>query len=438
MDSLKHMSRIFLDLSGERRKTSMHSSFHTGDLEDYAKFKRLFNQTRFLGEGSDGTVYAYQHKHSKALIAVKTPIAYNTPYLVAEAAKFIKAEVENLTILGQHEHIAGMLAWSHNHHPAAPAIFLPFCELGDLRSYMAVYKDQQLQQSKHVIRTSEVTIWKCLRDMALALDHLHNMNDEFGYVHNDIKPDNILVEFPKGWDPKDGIPDEPVFRLTDFARMTRYPLLEGEKPKKDCLGTPEYAPPLAEQEKHRPSVDIWALGATLQTLALRINPVQSREAFLESQLKAHKLAPILSDDGAWKQLKWRVLRPTVYRPLDATQEELVNHHDVPMSIWADGFPEYRAWKHWPYTRTLNTWYKSLWERDEEKRTTAKQLVEWCVPLVARYIRVARHTEKAEERFEKAAKSRDEVEGKQQNRELRAEAMELLDPPSYEGNGYGDL
>lgn len=383
----------------------MNSPFNTDELEDYAKFRRLFSQTGWLGEGGDGTVYAYQHKYSKALIAVKTPIAYDTPYHASQAAKRIKEEIENLTILSQHEHIAGMLAWSHNHLPASPAIFLPFCQLGDLLTYVADYKEQQLHHSAPIIRTSEVTIWKCLRDMALALDYLHSMNDDFGYVHNDIKPDNILVEFPKGWNPKNGIPDEPVFRLTDFARMTRYPLLEGEKPNKDFLGTPEYSPPLAEQRNQCPSSDIWALGAILQTLALRMYPVQSRESFIESRLKAYKPAPILEDDSAWKRVHWRVLIPTVYRPLDATQEELEKNHDVRRSNPTDSVDAHRVWKHRPYSRTLNIWYKSMWDREEEKRITAKQLVEWCVPIVAKYIRVARNTEKAEECFEKAKMSR---------------------------------
>jgi serine/threonine protein kinase len=437
-DSLKHIAQfLFPDVSGKRKKKNMKPSFQTDELKDYTKFSELYTQKAWLGDGGDGEVFAYEHKTSKALIAVKTPHAHNTATKSRQATKRLEVEIANLTILRQHEHIAGMLAWSGNHLPAAPAIFLPLCELGDLLHYIADWKTQQFHQSKSTIRISEVTVWKCLHDMALALDYMHNKYDNFGYVHNDVKPENILVDYPQGWNRQDGIPDEPVFKLTDFARMTRYPLPYGEKSKNYYLGTPEYAPPLSEQCGQRPSADIWALGATLQTLALSVFPVQSREAFVDSRRKSKEPAPILIDDGAWKKEGWRALIPTVYRPLSATQDELVKDHDVRGSISIDGQDGFKLWKHKPYSNGLNHWYEGMWQVKEDERLTAKQLVKYCVPRIAREIRVARNTEKSEECFERATALRAEIEEEYCGRKLEADGVpfDILNFPSYEGNGY---
>jgi hypothetical protein len=147
----------------------------------------------------------------------------------------------------------------------------------------------------------------------------------------------------------------------------------------------------------------------------------------------------LIDEGAWKKSCWRHLVPTVYRPLSATQDELVADYDVHASVYTCGVDAYSEWNHRPYSKALNGWYKSMWDKDKEKRITANLLVKYCVPGVVREIRVARNTEKAFECFERAKALR-EVEARRQRRMAEAEGVdfELLDAPSYDGSGYGAL
>ncbi|OAG25450.1 kinase-like protein [Alternaria alternata] len=294
------------------------------------------------------------------------------------------------------------------------AIFLPFCELGDLTSYVVKWKSEQRRQRKTIQRISEVTIWKCLHDMVLALDYLHNKCENYGYTHNDIKPDNILVEIPKSWKMEDGIPDEPIFRLTDFARMTREHPTESAQLTRFC-STPEYAPPFNERGALRPSGDIWALGGTLQILALGVYPIQSHEAFSDSRRSQEKFVPHLIDKNAWKKSHWRHLIPTTFRPLSATKEELINDFDVHDSIVIEEFYPNRPWEHKPYSKRLDRWYQWMFEKDEKKRATAKILVRYCVPAIARKILVAREEERALECFERAKALRDEIVIKQQSR-----------------------
>ncbi|CAG5156047.1 uncharacterized protein ALTATR162_LOCUS3959 [Alternaria atra] len=351
-----------------------------------------------------------------------------------KASKRLEAEIANLAIVRQHEHIAGMLAWSYI--PVGPAIFLPFCELGDLNQYVLNWKFEQGKQGKVIKRISEVTIWKFLHDMALALDYLHNKHENYGYTHNDIKPDNILVDLPSGWKSEDGIPDEPVFKLTDFARMTRYNPSERAQPTQFC-GTPEYAPLFSERGELRPSADIWALGGTLQTLALGVYPIQSREAFSAGRHEEKQPAPFLVDEGAWKKSHWRHLIPPTFRPLSATQEELRDHFDVRESIVINEFYPNCPWEHKPYSRRLDGWYEWMFEVDEKKRITARMLVRYCVPRIARMICVTREEEKAEECFERAKALRKEVERKQQSRVVAAEGMAfgVANVPRDEGKDY---
>ena len=388
----------------------MEQPFDTNDLRVYRRFSQLFTQRYYLGDGGDGIVHAYEHKSSKALVAVKTPHSFTSESDRIKATKRLEVEIKNLSIVQQHEHIAGMLAWSST----PMAIFLPFCELGDLTSYVVKWKSEQRRQRKIMQRISEVTIWKCLHDMVLALDYLHNKCENYGYTHNDIKPDNILVELPKDWKMEDGIPDEPVFRLTDFARMTREHPTESAQLTRFC-GTPEYAPPFNERGALRPSGDIWALGGTLQILALGVYPIQSHEAFSDSRRSQEKFVPHLIDKNAWKKSHWRHLIPTTFRPLSATKEELINDFDVHDSIVIEEFYPNRPWEHKPYSKRLDRWYQWMFEKDEKKRATAKILVRYCVPAIARKILVAREEERALECFERAKALRDEIVIKQQSR-----------------------
>ncbi|KAG9185872.1 hypothetical protein G6011_07203 [Alternaria panax] len=344
------MSQTSLQDPITRNKTRMVQSFDIDDLKLYERFSKLFIQKHRLGDGGDGIVHAYEHKSSKVLVAVKTPLPSTSSSAMSKAIKRLEVEIENLSILQQHEHIVGMLAFSYI--PVVPAIFLPLCELGDLNNYVSIWKHKQGKQGKVIKHTSEVAIWKFLHDMALALDYLHNKCGNYGYTHNDIKPDNILVDLPNGWKKEDGVPDEPVFRLTDFARMTRNHPTESAQPTRFC-GTPEYAPPFSEQGTLRPSGDIWALGSTLQTLALGIYPIQSHEAFVADRRREGKAAPILVDRGAWKRSYWRHLIPTTFRPLSATKEELMKDFDVQDSIVIEEFYPNRPWEHKPYSKQLD-------------------------------------------------------------------------------------
>ncbi|KAM8946130.1 serine/threonine-protein kinase SBK1-like [Pelodytes ibericus] len=97
---------------------------------------------------------------------------------------------------------------------------------------------------------SEHTTKRCIYQVALALDYLHNRK----LVHRDIKPENILI-FDK---------ECRKIKLSDFG-MTR---IAGTTEKRVSGTIPYTAPELCETSKHSGflveySIDVWAFGVLL-------------------------------------------------------------------------------------------------------------------------------------------------------------------------------
>ncbi len=98
--------------------------------------------------------------------------------------------------------------------------------------------------SRMVGGIEESQIWHLIYEVASGLSYLHH----HGYIHSDIKPDNILID-------EDGI-----FCIADFGCLTKV----GSRNHRLC-GTIVYMPP----ERHARDVfplfanDTWSLGATL-------------------------------------------------------------------------------------------------------------------------------------------------------------------------------
>ena len=356
------------------------------ELRNHIRFRDTHVHAHRLGAGGDGTVDLWKHKRSGAFVAVKTPHHSNTslpdPSLVKEA--------KNLECLGKHPHIVEMLTYSETYLPRGPAIFLEYTPLGDLGTYEGNLLIHQVKQQRPE-QIPEVTVCKLLRDMGLALEYLHGK----GFVHTDVKPDNILVFSPDGWKAENGTPILPVFKLTDFSRMVPFPLTGRAMAEyKHLGGTPEFAPPLSERKCLRPSGDMWSLGCTIQCFALGIVPTQSQDAFVADRKKAGGQYPPPYNPRAWYENKWRLAVPNLYRPLNVTQAELARNWDVPRQHGVARIDT-------PYSTYLNTWYKALWDADEKTRITAKALAEHFVSMIDNDIELAEAEQLAEASFKSA-------------------------------------
>ncbi|MDR2971549.1 MAG: serine/threonine protein kinase, partial [Bacteroidales bacterium] len=117
----------------------------------------------------------------------------------------------------------------------SPYLIMPFCERGSA--------------SKFIGKISEEQAWRFLHDVAAGLAHLHEQEPPI--IHQDIKPDNILMD------------NQGHFLITDFgisakARSTL------RRSVGEVKMTVAYTPPerFAKNTIIKAS-DIWSLGATL-------------------------------------------------------------------------------------------------------------------------------------------------------------------------------
>ncbi|KAF2257402.1 kinase-like protein, partial [Trematosphaeria pertusa] len=308
-----------------------------------------------LGEGTEGKVSLWRHKWKEEHIAVKQP-ARGTDF----HRNMLKQELKNLKMVGTHPNVVSLLGWDDYYAPIPPGIFLDYCQLGDLLEYQNLLVD-----AGHYV--PEESIWKFLVDMSRGLDYLHN-HLAVPYIHGDLKPSNILVARPPGCR-NDEVPLLPIFKLADISRLVPY--IPGQGPNHMFFGTPEYGPPFSERRAVAPAVDIYAIGATVQHLALGCYPTQDRKAFIREVMLQGMDAPHEKD---LNHIKWRNLIPVVYRPINAAAEEQRTKYKL-------------QHPNPPYSDVLNDWYSMCLEHEKHRRISADILTDWFVPLAEGQIEV---------------------------------------------------
>jgi serine/threonine protein kinase len=192
-----------------------------------------------------------------------------------------------------------------------PYLVMPYCERGSM--------------VKRRGNMSEEEVWLFLHDVASGLSYLHKQEPPI--IHQDIKPDNVLID-------GDG-----KFVITDFGISTRVrsALRKTMQRQHTGGGTFAYMSPERFSNDNTPLMasDIWALGATLYELLTVDVPFGEHGGFLQKNG-----AEIPDIKGTWssdlKNLVEHCLQKNVSdRP---TGEQLVKHAGryVRKDIDADG------------------------------------------------------------------------------------------------------
>jgi len=368
--------------------------------------QKVFRVAKQLGKGGDGEVAQWTHVGTNISIAVKSPSPGNR-----NSRKAIQDEIRNFRKLKAHGNIVYLIAY--NADPIFPQLFLELCELGSLLQYRKLWCRQEKAKGRLGYPT-DVTIWKLLKDMSLALHFMH-FQHAVCHVHTDLKPDNILVVPPHGWNPEHGIPMEPVFKVTDFARLTVYPAASPYEVK-EWFGTSEYGPPIRERSGAvHPAVDIWGLGATIQWFKTGHLPIQSKRTYLNnlpSRGKPH-LRPLTSRAWYADEVRWN--RVVVYRPLDVSAARLRREFDLEVGN------DYK-----PSSSLLEHAYRMLWHQDPHKRITSRSLVTLVVPGIDRDIAILKSSMQADDCRRKARELREAVTARQVSRLLDVDRWRIVD------------
>jgi len=126
--------------------------------------------------------------------------------------------------------------------------------------YLVMSYYERGSSSKLAGNIDEATIWKFLYDVAAGLTYLHDLDPPV--IHQDIKPDNILMDRNHG---------KTTFLITDFGISTKAQnTLRQSMPTANSAeaGTTAYMAPERFAMGYRPikATDIWSLGASLVEL----------------------------------------------------------------------------------------------------------------------------------------------------------------------------
>ncbi|MDR2037635.1 MAG: serine/threonine protein kinase [Bacteroidales bacterium] len=188
-----------------------------------------------------------------------------------------------------------------------PYLIMPFCEHGS--------------SSKISGKIDEHMAWTFLLDVASGLSYLHGQNPPV--IHQDIKPDNVLMDSASS------------FVITDFgisAKVRNTLQTAGSK-----AGTMTYMAPERFNTDYQPvkASDVWALGASLFEL------MTGKPPFGENGGLAQKGGAELVLPKGWspklKQLILNCLKPKPWdRPTaKAIAEEAKQYFEIPMDTLPD-------------------------------------------------------------------------------------------------------
>lgn len=187
---------------------------------------------RFIGSGTFGEVWVATDKATDLEIAIKVYVSMDEKGLKEFKKEFqISFELNHTNLL--HANYLGV-----NTEDKRPYLVMPYCPDGSVTKYAG--------------QMSETDIWRFIRDVASGLAYLHSQNPPI--LHQDIKPDNILIL--KSGD----------FVITDFgiSRQLRATLRKTAA-SLNSAGAISYMGPerFSKQYQAVKASDIWSLGASV-------------------------------------------------------------------------------------------------------------------------------------------------------------------------------
>ncbi|MEL5894820.1 serine/threonine-protein kinase [Bacteroides sp. GD17] len=192
-----------------------------------------------------------------------------------------------------------------------PYLILPFCKNGSTFKYLT-----------NNSRITETESWHLLHDVAEGLAYLHAKTPPV--IHQDIKPDNILIN------------DEGGYMITDFGISARIrSTLRRNQAQESSGGTLAYMGP----ERFGPSPapimasDIWSLGATMYELLTGMPPYGDHGGVLQ---KNGADIPLINEDFSQelKDIIYKCLalntwdRPTAKQVADYTNQHINEKNSV--------------------------------------------------------------------------------------------------------------
>ncbi len=197
--------------------------------------KGRYSLIRFLGNGSFGEVWLAHDQLSGREVALKIYLTLDP----AGVEEFQREYANTIDLSSPY-----LLTPEYfDVYGRRPFLVMKFCENGS--------------SSKLVGNVTENQLWQFIQDVANGLAALHNQSDPI--VHQDIKPDNILID------------GNGRFLITDFGISKRLRATMRRQSKRDVSsGAMPYMAPERFDSNPRlnTSSDIWSLGASIYELVM--------------------------------------------------------------------------------------------------------------------------------------------------------------------------
>lgn len=191
---------------------------------------------RFIGSGTFGEVWVANDTATDLEVAIKVYVSMDETGFIEFKKEFqISFELNHSNLL--HANYLGV-----NPEDKCPYLVMPFCPDGSV--------------SRHIGSMSEADMWRFIRDVASGLAYLHSMNPPI--IHQDIKPDNILIL-------RNG-----DFVITDFgiSKQLRATLRKSANSLNSAGAISYMGPERFSKQYHAVKAsDIWSLGASIFELA---------------------------------------------------------------------------------------------------------------------------------------------------------------------------
>jgi serine/threonine protein kinase len=191
---------------------------------------------QFIGSGSFGEVWVAVDTRTDLEVAIKIYISMDKHGLEEFTKEFqVSFDLNQTNLL--HSNYLGVNAEDNRAY-----LIMPYCPEGSVTSLIG--------------RMDEKALWKFVADVASGLAYLHGQNPPI--IHQDIKPDNILISRTGD------------YLITDFgiSRQVRNTLRRSAR-SASVAGAPAYMGPERYSSSPMPvkASDIWSLGATIYELA---------------------------------------------------------------------------------------------------------------------------------------------------------------------------
>ncbi|XP_048884104.1 serine/threonine-protein kinase TBK1 [Brienomyrus brachyistius] len=196
-----------------------------------------------LGQGATANVYRGRHKKTGDLYAVK--VFNNLSFL-----RPLDVQMREFEVLKKlnHKNIVKLFAVEEETNTRHKVLVMEYCPCGSLYTV--------LEESSNAYGLPEDEFLIVLHDVVAGMNHLR----EYGIVHRDIKPGNIMRMI--------GEDGRSVYKLTDFGAARE---LDDDEQFVSLYGTEEYLHPdmyeravlrKDHQKKYGATVDLWSIGVT--------------------------------------------------------------------------------------------------------------------------------------------------------------------------------